>query len=193
MASLKFKVTLEQECSAVQWAEENALTPWQTDATCVRSLQTLKIMPWHYRALSLSLILAPFAVTVAGCFHTGNNDLSAFWPWLIIFFWLGFGLDLSIYIRGYLAQSRGVSPARPGKRPSLGVEIGYLMLLMIVVGLMANIALGGLHPFQRGAHDWSLLLIMIALLFQQLSNYARTRFWDADLNDHAAFPHVSQP
>ncbi len=39
-----------------------------------------------------------------------------------------------------------------------------------------------LRPFPIRAHDWSSEILLPALLAQQLSTYARSRFWNVALN-----------
>jgi CDP-diglyceride synthetase len=155
---------------------EHAVTAWQSDAQCVYSITRFRAMTRGYKLLSLAYILAPISVTAAIFAPKKQDWLEVWWPCLALFFWLVFALDTLTYLRGHLAQRRGIMPEGPGKRPSSLPTIGTLLSFMVIVGLMFVVATHGEHP------DWALPLFFFALLANQCSSYARSRFWDAGQN-----------
>ena len=163
-------------CSIIR-QRKNAVTIWQTDAQCVNSIRRFRAMNWGYKLLSLSNILVPISITAIIFVRQKHDWLHAWLPWLALFSWLVFAFDTLTYLRGYLAQRRGIRPEGLGKRPSSRADIGYIIVLMVLFGLLAIISILGKH------RDWSVPLIFFAMLAGQCSSYARSRFWDAGQNE----------
>jgi len=158
------------------------VTFWKQDAACVRSFRTFMAMQWQYKAVDIGSILAPLLLTL-NAYLSPPEGLLSIQLWFAWLGWLLYALDVSTYVRGYLANLRGIQPEPPGKEPNLGREREELIVWMVVCGfwLVSVVSLNVTHGQARGTHDWSLVLVFFAVLVLKLSVYARDRFWNAEL------------
>jgi len=151
-----------------------------SDAYCVRYLQTFQAMPWRYKVLDLSSETAPLVATFIAWGARDDGRWDGWWVALAALCWLGFAVTISNYIRGYLAQKRGVQPAPHEPKPGQGAS----RVMMILFGA-ATIFLFGLplvnsvrHGFQNSESGGLSGGVFLILFTQQLSTYARYRSWD---------------
>ena len=156
---------------------------WQSDPACVRFLMTFRIMPWRYKLLDLSMILSPTLVTLIAYAGVGDNLRGYFWGVMAGIYWLIYSMYLLSFARGYAAERKGVAPSLPGKEPSLSQQRELLVFLIVIIFVFGT-AFTGLylsHPRPLKGHDWSPELVLPIAFFQQVSVFARNRFWNVSL------------
>jgi len=173
-------VPREVEVGPYNHFEETAMLFWQTDAACVRSLKTFRIMPWPYKALDLGVIFAPTLVTMIAYMDRGDGPLDVIWGVAAVLYWLIYAVITLALVRGYFAELKGVPPSLPGPDPGLHRQRATLILLivMIVIFGTAGIVFHMSHPIPLRGHNWSSQLILPTMFIQHVSAYARGRFWD---------------
>jgi hypothetical protein len=154
---------------------------WLTDAACVRFLKTFRIMPWPYKVLDLSFFLAPTLWTLAAYLHVGAGWWGYSLVVLVVLYWLFAFAFIFMFVRGYSAERRGVEPSPPSEEPNLGQQRGQLIFLsvFILIGGSAFLGIHMYHPIPLKGHDWTAEVALPSLFFQQVSTYARNRFWNA--------------
>jgi hypothetical protein len=136
-------------------------------------------MGWQYKAVDASRVLAPLLFTI-NAYLSDEKGLMSFQLWAAVIVWLSWALDLSIYVRGYLANARGVQPTQRGKEPDLDRERRDLIFWMVVCGfVLITLLADRLH---HGTKDPTLVFAFFAFLVLMLSNYARNSFWDVEFN-----------
>ncbi len=150
-----------------------------SSAYCVRYLKTFQAMRWHDKLLDLSSVLVPVGLTATLYLKRNGEHLDATWKWATILCWVFYGVSVSSYIHGYIAERRGISPTPPGKDPDLAREKERLITFSAVVILLVflNVALSFPRHHLRGS-DWDLAIILLAAFFPSLSIYTRRRYWN---------------
>jgi hypothetical protein len=141
-------------------------------------------MKWQYKAVDIGSVLAPLLLTL-NVYLSPAQGLLSFRLWIAWLSWLLYALDVSTYVRGYLANLRGIQPEPLGKEPDLDRERRELIAWMVVCGflLISVVPLNLTHGLQRGAHDWSLVFVFFAVLVLKLSVYAKDSFWNSDATE----------
>jgi phosphate/sulfate permease len=156
---------------------------WQSDAACVRFLMTFRIMPRWYKLLDLSIILSPILTTFIAYTSVRDGILGYFWVVLAGLYWLIYSMYALAFARGYSARRKGIAPSLPGKEPNLSQQRGFLIVLIVII-VVFGAAFTGLYisyPRPLKGHDWSPELVLPILFFQQVSAFARNRFWNVVL------------
>lgn len=167
------------------------------DAYCVRYLKTFQAMPLSSKLMDHSLVLSPLCLTwvaYRGGFFGADEladvpILAHMWLYLAGLYWLSYTVTLTNYLRGYFAQRRGVLPAKPGRKPQLAVLKAYLVTfgVMFVVFTLAMFYVTATkhHTTHHTGTPWGVGLFMLAMFFQQLSQYTRSRYWNIPLEQQA--------
>jgi magnesium-transporting ATPase (P-type) len=139
-------------------------------------------MQWQFKAVDIGSIVAPLLLTL-NVYLSPKEGLWSFRLWFAWLSWLVYGLEVSTYVRGYLANLQGIQPEPRGKEPNLDRERQELIVWMVVCGflLISVVPLNLTHGLRRGTHDWTLVLVFFAVLVLKLSVYARDSFWNAEL------------
>jgi hypothetical protein len=168
---------------------------WNSDAFCVRYLRTFRAMPWPSKLLDISGGLAPLGITwIAYVYRTdgyaGLPILRYCWSFLTILYWLGYVGVMSNYVRGYLAQRRGVRPATPGRKPKLAYLKRYSMIFGAIACMFALLIY--LMSMRRSIHGtrglWASDVLFLVFFYQNISTYTRNRFWNAPLDSPSSTP-----
>jgi hypothetical protein len=165
--------------------ERFAMEKRWSGAYCVRYLKTYQAMPTRYKVLDLSLILSPLGITVVAFHYHADELLGWIWPWIALIYWLTYAMNISCFVRGYIAQRRGVTPSPQSDAPNLKQERRWLIAFGAVIGgfvlldIAATLNFAGKHHKSNHADLWVPILILLVLFIQQLWTYVRHRFWDA--------------
>jgi len=112
------------------------------------------------------------------------------WSYLAGLYWLIFTVTLTNYLRGYFALHRGVLPAQPGRKPQLAVLKAYMVIYAVtfVVYTLAIFYIEATkhHTTHHTGSSWGFELFILAMFFQQLSQYTRSRYWNIPLEQHTS-------
>jgi hypothetical protein len=155
-----------------------------SSAYCVRYLKTFQAMSWRDRLLDLSSVLMPVGLTATLYLNRNGEHLDATWKWATILCWVFYGVSVSSYIHGYIAERRGISPTPPGKDPDLAREkerlitISAVVIVLVSLNAAIYISFPGHH---LRASEWDLAIILLAAYFPSLSIYTRKRYWNLKL------------
>jgi hypothetical protein len=93
-------------------------------------------------------------------------------PWVAGGLWLLYFASLSLFVRGYLAEKRGVVPA-DFERRDIKVERRNLLGWLLISCVMGQPIAINRTP---AASDWDSFGLFIAVFFMQLSEYAYLEF-----------------
>jgi hypothetical protein len=110
-----------------------------------------------------------------------RGDFFVFWMSLAIAYWSVCAVRVSIFVRGYFAQRRGIAPAPPPEAPlpsgyALAKWIWRLTGVFACVSAAINLVFTVLRPTARSAQRWVPTLLLFAIFMQQLSMYGRSSF-----------------
>ena len=166
---------------------------WESNESCVRYLKTFRAMPLASKLMDLSLVLAPLTITLMTylIYKYSGTGIYAEVPyalriWLCLagLLWLGYFNVISQYLRGYFAQQRGVQPAPPHRKTDLSYTKAYAILwgvLFVASNLLDYVLQMRHHTHKPMGWLYASNLLALAIFFQFLSMYTRSRFWDIAL------------
>jgi hypothetical protein len=141
---------------------------WGNDAFCVGKVNTFRSMSWRYRVVASSDILAPISMTLAAVFGHSYGMFGHLLPWVAGLMWVLYFAVLSVLVRGYLAEKRGVKPADMEHRDIKTEKWNLFLWLFLVVVMGLPLAFD-----RRPANaDWGSFAMFIGAFFIQLSDYA---------------------
>jgi len=108
------------------------------------------------------------------------------WIWLCLagLWWLGYFNVISQYLRGYFAQQRGVQPAPPLRKTNLSYTKAHTIfwgVLFVALNLFDYVLQMRHHTHKPLGWLYASNLLFLAFVFQSLSMYTRSRFWDIAL------------
>jgi len=141
---------------------------WGTDAFCVSKLNAFQAMPWRFKVVASSNVLAPICMTLAARFGHTFGMFEHLLPWVAGLMWFLYFASISVFVRAYLAEKRGVKPAVTEPRDIKSERRNLLLWLFITTVMGLPLA------FDRrpAAADWGTFALFVGVFFMQLSDYA---------------------
>jgi hypothetical protein len=139
----------------------------------VSKVNTFRSMPWRYRVVASSYILPLICVTLATLFGHSFGMFEDF-RWVAGGMWLKCFLDISVFVRGYLAEKRGVKPADIELRDIRAEwQSPLIFIWLVIIALIGwRLAFGRSSPL----FGWFYFALFVCFFFVDLSDYAYARF-----------------